>query len=82
MKKEDTDDLKAEFGDQIITEMNNSQDGIDEHLEVEKTLVVDDETVRNEPLQCSQWAETASGTLLIHRTAGLVPKNKVSNKET
>ena len=74
--KEDINDLKAEFGDKIIEEINNSQDGIDEHSETASTSPIG-EGVRFEPLKCSQWEETASGTLLIHNTAGLLAREKV-----
>ena len=72
---EDMNDLEAEFGEKILEEINNSQD---EHLKTKKCPLVDEKNVElNEPLESSQWDETASGTLLIHKTSGLLAKEKV-----
>ena len=77
-KKEELNDLRAEFGEEIIEEINNSQDKEDEGTETPGTSLTGEETVpSNEPLKCSQWDETACGTLLIHRSAGLVAREKV-----
>jgi hypothetical protein len=75
--KEDVDDLKAEFGDQIIEEINNSQHGTDQASQMATTSAAS-EAVQFEPLKCSQWEEAPSGTLLIYSTAGLVAREKVN----
>ena len=73
--KEELNDPRAEFGEDIIEEINNSQDGLHE---LQGTPDTSEGTVHsNEPLKSSQWEEIARGTLLIHRTAGLVAKEKV-----
>ena len=75
--KEDINDLKAEFGEKIIEEINNSQDGVDS--EIAKSSPTGEVDVQVEPLKCSQWDEAASGTLLIHSSAGLVAREKVKS---
>jgi hypothetical protein len=71
--KDDINDLKAEFGEKIIEAINNSQD------EVDSEIAKSSPTGEVEPLKSSQWNEAASGTLLIHSSAGLVAREKVQS---
>ncbi|XP_028392053.1 bifunctional polynucleotide phosphatase/kinase-like isoform X2 [Dendronephthya gigantea] len=73
----DIDDLRAEFGEKLIKEISSHDEEIGKNVETTKSF--DKDSVECQPLGCSQWDETASGTLLIHRSAGLVPKEKVAS---
>lgn len=73
--KDGIDDLRAEFGEKIMELISSETEKNSENVQTTKSF--DNVSVECKPLGCSQWDETASGTLLIHRGAGLVPKEKV-----
>ena len=73
---EEFEDLKEEFGDSIVKEIKISQDqkgNVSASRPNEKKTAV-----TFKPSTSCQWNEIEAGKLLVYKTKGLVPRNKVA----
>ncbi|XP_046843122.1 bifunctional polynucleotide phosphatase/kinase-like [Xenia sp. Carnegie-2017] len=67
INEDDVDHLKRKFTEDVAKELSCSpRDESNTNNETRK------------PLKCTNWDEYASGTLLIHKTPGLLPRTKVA----